>query len=932
LRKRVAGIPALIALLAGSIWLSSPARSFAVPAATDDATYEAYGRVFPDPHGCVRGLPNKSPYAKGNVCAAQFVQWDEALGGMRFLQSKFPNLVQVVNLRESFANDPEFAGETMQSAGLPMEDLSRDKRDLYVVKITDATSSIAEPQRKHFVYSLSIHGIERAGLEGGVRAAEDLITWAACEKDANAAPACSKEGPFPKHILEATPDNPGPTAGEVLKRSVVYFVFSNPDGWHRGEVTQGGVFFERYNGNGMDVNRDFPTIGYTEPLYTPWSEPESRGYSRYLYHEKARTAAQKFDGGIDLHGMLTARSFSYTLLGSGQRDYRKNEITVATAIQTFRDSEARLKWSPLILPAGQCPNEDLQEPAFGGYLQMCSDQWGTVWDTINYQVTGSFGDWIDSRLGLDAVGIDNEMALSHLTPDDVFDLDVEQLHIDGNKGLVYAQIAALLQEKPVSFAPSGRIAYVFDPARVRNGGGAKALSPLSKLPVQETIEKADPSGIQDFTFDVKGPSDGVYNGGLAIEGTYLNARGISPQGASDNYGGAPIPQSTGQVILDYCGPGDHAGDPASCREVARYFNQSGLYAQAGIRIDLNDPRPGPYRLRADTARPLPTQYRVTFSKSRSYLTPAQAPYDVSRMDFFDELNRYVPAGKKLQPLTAAQIVKDPAVLDAYDTLVAADSLPVVGPVKTWVARGGNLVLTDGALTALPSLVGSIKKSDVVRGVFYAGWMDFDDGDGATYDDPLARDVNKEGTAEGRASIGNVQFTHRHQTYEPVPIGFYNAPSGSGNATCSSDPCDAPNWIVKTDAWKKAGGRVVARTLVNASEQPSSSQVRTTGVSLGEMKLGKGVVRIGGALLPQPTEKNYHPFGLAPYSLTYTGYQVFENLVRYTRSASEKPQVLGRRESRTALPGTGAGGLLPFALASLGAAAGITARLRGKNRF
>ena len=213
--KRLAGIPLLLALVAALLAWTAPSTSYAMPVATDDATYQAFGRVFPDPHGCVRGLPNKSPYAKGNVCSVQFSQWNDALAGVRFLHDKFPNLIELVNLHDAFATDPEFAGEELQSAGLPREDLSRDRRDLYVVKVTDSTSKVPLPQKKRFAYSLSIHGIERAGLEGGLRAAEDLVTWAACEKNASAAPACASEGPFPKHILEATPDNSGPTAGDV---------------------------------------------------------------------------------------------------------------------------------------------------------------------------------------------------------------------------------------------------------------------------------------------------------------------------------------------------------------------------------------------------------------------------------------------------------------------------------------------------------------------------------------------------------------------------------------------------------------------------------------------------------------------------------------------------------------------------------------------
>jgi hypothetical protein len=46
------------------------------------------------------------------------------------------------------------------------------------------------------------------------------------------------------------------------------------------------------------------------------------------------------------------------------------------------------------------------------------------------------------------------------------------------------------------------------------------------------------------------------------------------------------------------------------------------------------------------------------------------------------------------------------------------------------------------------------------------------------------------------------------------------------------------------------------------------------------RLAGGRIRIAGALLPAPTKENYHPFGLSSYALTYTGYQLIENLLDY----------------------------------------------------
>ncbi|MGH2687045.1 MAG: M14 family zinc carboxypeptidase, partial [Actinomycetota bacterium] len=461
----------------------------------------------------------------GNVCATQFVQWEEALDGLDFLDSKFGRYMEIVNLHDEFLGDPGFEELTLESAGLPNSTLGRDRRPLIAVKVTDEQSTVAENERKHFAYVLSIHGIERAGIEGGLRAAEDILTWAACEENPQptGVPACATEGPFPKRILEPLFEQdpnarPNPTAGEVVRNSVVYFILSNPDGWHRGEFSTGGVFFQRYNGNGMDLNRDWPTKGYVQPDYTPWSEPETVGFGRYLEHIRDQTDDGRFDGGIDLHGQLTAPSFSFTLLGAGQRDYRKNVRTVETAISTFRDSEARLDWSDLIAPAGECPGPE--------NVPMCSDQWGTVWDTINYQVTGSFGDWMDSDLGLNAVGIDNEMSLSHVAPNQAFIPENEQLHIDGNKGLIYSQIAYLLEEQPVTFDPKGDVGYVFDPRRITNAGipdhPPSALPTQTPNPIVGTDTLATP-----FAWEVEGEADSVHNGGMYVEATCTNADAIS---------------------------------------------------------------------------------------------------------------------------------------------------------------------------------------------------------------------------------------------------------------------------------------------------------------------------------------------------------------------------------------------------------------------
>ncbi|HYH27156.1 MAG TPA: hypothetical protein VEA19_00090, partial [Actinomycetota bacterium] len=124
-------------------------------------------------------------------------------------------------------------------------------------------------------------------------------------------------------------------------------------------------------------------------------------------------------------------------------------------------------------------------------------------------------------------------------------------------------------------------------------------------------------------------------------------------------------------------------------------------------------------------------------------------------------------------------------------------------------------------------------------------------------------VKKPGTAE--------QQLGRRQAVEPAPLGY------SPDYGEDPDPKLANFGITKT-AWNGACGIAdctVATTLTNGN---------TT--NLGEARLGAGRVRIAGILFPnpvfEPDAANDHRFGLSDYALTYTGWQVFENLVNFKR--------------------------------------------------
>ena len=102
------------------------------------------------------------------------------------------------------------------------------------------------------------------------------------------------------------------------------------------------------------MNRDWPTMGFTFRPYTPWSEPETRSFGKVL-----KQIRPKWDGGIDLHGQLIDRAFSFTLLGAGEHDYAKNQRILQTVKGAWSDAEA----AALLVAADQAEHGREGRPA-----------------------------------------------------------------------------------------------------------------------------------------------------------------------------------------------------------------------------------------------------------------------------------------------------------------------------------------------------------------------------------------------------------------------------------------------------------------------------------------------------------------------------------------------------------------------------------------
>ncbi len=228
----------------------------------------------------------------------------------------------------------------------------------------------------------------------------------------------------------------------------------------------------------------------------------------------------------------------------------------------------------------------------------------------------------------------------------------------------------------------------------------------------------------------------------------------------------------------------------------------------------------------------------------------QRPYSVSNMRWFKDTNRLM--NKPFVPVKPVKVAASRAALSDLDVLVAPDYIlpadargrraaatPYFKNLKAWVQGGGTLVLTDHAVAALARL-GVVAKNAIQDIFVYQPYSDL------------------------------IDFTHSmvqrlrpnaRQLVETAPLGY-----------CIGNEC-SPMTVVDQVAFEEAGGHTVGTTGEGLT-------------SIGEIPLGKGLIRVIGGALPMPTEDNDHRYGLRDYAMTYTGLYIMENSIQVPGTEEE----------------------------------------------
>ena len=742
------------------------ATAFATPVCTDG--YEGGpplamcgGRIFPEAENAVG-------YVQFQADPTGFKEYQH---GIEFLAQQYPRWISVFSLRDHYGTDEAVSAWTDEFRSHEDGDTG-DGHDIWVVKITD--HDVPDDGKETLFFSLSVHGNERGGLEGGLRTAEDLAMAAEdggtiVDGIDNYESTTGREPAFAEYEV-----------ADLLAEQAVYLVDFNADGWAVGDLWNSPLPlpYERGNSFGTDLNRQMPTIGRINWSRNPLQESEMSWGTRFM-HE---VAEQGIDGlmayGADIHGELNSNAYIDVMYPAGQFDSVDHRRLMSMAERTKSVVDATLYEGIIDEIENNTGGNESENPKV---IPTKPAHWATVWDTLGYTDTGFIGDYMATDLGV--TGMDYEIFLNHTVPDKVWNIYLQENHINGTRAIIETAMAYAMTQRQefsddnVVVDPIGRAGFVVDPSRVTDADGP------GRLP--------GPKG------------DGIGADGEPVE---------------------------------------------------------------------------------------------------------QASYSVTNQRWFEDTERLMP--EPFVRFSSADIASDGSVLDTVDTLVLADmALPTDtagrsvdeaayhANIAAWVEGGGNLVLTDRALHALPPL-GILDADDVIdRDVYlhYANIEDFE-----------------------HAMVAGLRANAR-QLVDTTLLGY----------GINSNEVPASMSLVVREAFEAAGGHTVATT--GNFEGDTDDGTLT---SIGELPLGDGLIRIVGGALPRATEENDHRYGLRDYAMTYTGLFIMENAIQHdveglgevAPSAPDDDAAPGAGSAP--LPSTGGG----LALAILGAVMlAATSRLNGRSR-
>jgi hypothetical protein len=483
------------------------------------------GRIFPESTNSVDYVQYTPDPATG---------FAEYRHGLEYLARRYPRWVSVLTLSNHFGDqDARSVGPDGRRSYAAND--TGDGHDIFVIKITD--HNVPDEGKETLLYSLSIHGDEKGGIEGGVRTAEDL------------AMAATDGGSISDGVagIQSTtgrdPEIHTYPVRQVLAKEVVYLVDFNMDGFRRGDhfaPTPG--LYTRGNQLNTDLNRQMPTVGYIDHRRNPLQESEMLFGHRFMHEVSAAGVGGQMAYGADVHGEGQSRAWADIMYPAGQFDSVKHRrlMSIAERTKSVIDDSLFMGIPNMIEEeTGGDAGEGIED--FGGPANTIPTKparWGTVWDTLGYTDTGFLGDYLATELGV--TGMDYEIAMNHADSGRPYGrpwaVALQENYIASTRAIITTAMAYAMTERE-DFAdfeidPGGRVGYLFNPDPVTDtdlNGPGRLPGPLGtgvgqdgQPVVQRPYEASNMQFFEDENEYVKGGLTKALPADIASSSKYLD--------------------------------------------------------------------------------------------------------------------------------------------------------------------------------------------------------------------------------------------------------------------------------------------------------------------------------------------------------------------------------------------------------------------------
>lgn len=800
--------------------------------------------------------------------AVDFVSYEQMKDGIRHLESEHPNTMNV-----------EVIG---QSPGHYNNVTARDDpKEMLVCEVTNDVDDASFTEKEKVFFSLSLHGLERAGAEAGSRLIENILR------------GDSHAGSLPS----------------LLDDVVLVFGFTNPDGWvarnpqyDSGHQTGGpgashpripaAPLYERGNAEIYDTNRQYPTVGYITPAHYPGEprNPAERSKDRVT---DALAIVEHFRGyenlnyGADLHGGPVFNEFVLGLISQDQYDTREiHEVyEMCRAIDAQLEDELEV-WTTVGEAKLDLFGEQNFDPVLYGIAPEEAFDYATIYDTIGYTVSGAMLDWMSHPEALGGLGmttLDFEMSFSHLTGGNVYNPALIDMEVRGYRTAIrtIARFAVENSDTPTTsdqfsattktrFDPNAdpqKVAYVTtgavgssDDALRRHSGALEFGS--------TTHSTTESSGVVDghsTVSETKSVTSGLHS---------LDVHPHSRQGKFD----LELVSPSGEVVRSH--------DAVTAE-------RAGGKCCGHPNWTVSDPEAGEWTVRLSNVHPENVGYEVQFGTlAASGTNPDPVPvlgydqydYDVTPFRFFEDYADSIADDGVMEPVTVQDVAN--GALANYDQAVVThdyganggagyiggnvpgytaadhpaagfDTAGYVAAIDQFVNDGGNLVVTDMGVNLLAQMDNDLVGADRVT-----------DSDLTTDTYEVARYTDKNLDHPLLTDVRSIQS----QLWKVTPLGY----TASGQA---------PMRLVDEGAFT---GSTADPGDDLGNGVPSVAGRTDDKVSTGSLTQsaddGTGI-HVVSSLLPPATQTNLHPFGLVDYTPAFLGYLVLTSALGFQQVRS-----------------------------------------------